>query len=794
MTSLLKKRVEAKIIRVFICLILFLPSCKDQPKNKVDEKYKDPSVPIKARVESLLSQMTLEEKVAQTLGYWRHFKNDMLDAEGDFSPEKAKALFNDGNGIGQISLHYDEGGGKNAKGMAELTNQMQKFIISNNRLGIPALFHGELLHGHAALDGTSFPVPIGMASTWDTALVKKLYSMAAEEARSRGLHLALTPVLDVAREPRWGRVEETFGEDPFLIAQMGIAVINGFQGDRAYSDKKHLFGTLKHFGAHGVPENGSNCSPADISERTLREVHLYPFKEVVQKAHVKSIMASYNEIDGVPSHANKWLLRKVLRQEWGFDGFVVSDYQGVKEINLLHSVAENFKEAANLAINAGVNFELPDPYAYPFIKELVKEGKVKESVLDDLVRANLTAKFEMGLFDDPYVDPEKAEIIVGSKKNGVLALEAAREVITLLKNEGNIVPLNREKFKTIAVIGPNANVELLGGYSGIPKKVSTVLQGIKEKVGDRIKVLYSEGCKITVGGSWASDTVTLSKPDEDVPRIKEAVRIALQSDIVVLAIGGNEQTSREAWDKNHMGDRASLELVGMQNELVKAIIAVGKPVVVLLFNGSPLAINEISKSVPAIFECWYLGQATGEAVADVLFGDFNPGGRLPISIPRSAGHIPDYYNYKPSARRGYLFADITPLYPFGYGLSYTTFKIKNLRIEKPIINKDESTRVMVDVTNTGEREGHEVVQMYIRDSFSSVTRPVKELKGFAKVFLEPGETKTITLEIIPELLSFYDIDMNYIVEPGEFAIMVGSSSRDEDLIKAVLTVKSGNKK
>ena len=346
--------------------------------------------------------------MAQTQAYWRKFKNEMLDANGDFSPEKATSLFKDGNGIGQISLHYDEGGGKNARGMAELTNQMQEFIISNSRLGIPAIFHGECLHGHAALDGTSFPVPIGLASTFDTTLIRKLYEMAAEEARSRGLHLALTPVLDVAREPRWGRVEETFGEDPFLIAQMGIAVINGFQGDRTYNDKKHLFGTLKHFGAHGVPENGTNCGPVNISERSLREVHLYPFREVVQKAHPKAIMASYNEIDGVPSHANQWLLRKVLRQEWRFDGIVVSDYQGIKELNLLHNVAENFKEAAELAINAGVNFELPDPFAYPFLVELIKESKVKESVLDDLVRANLTAKFEMGLFDDPFVDPDKS--------------------------------------------------------------------------------------------------------------------------------------------------------------------------------------------------------------------------------------------------------------------------------------------------------------------------------------------------------------------------------------------------
>lgn len=773
----------------FLILAVFCTSgCIEQEKAGEIVKYKDPSLPVSERVNDLLSRMTLEEKVAQTLAYWRHFKNDMLDDAGNLDYEKAEILFKEGHGIGQISLHYDEGGGKDARGMAELTNALQKFVVENNRLGIPALFHGECLHGHAALDGTSFPVPIGIGATFNTSLAQRLYSMAAEEARVRGLHHALTPVLDVAREPRWGRVEETYGEDPYLIARMGIAAVNGFQGDRTYGDKEHVFATLKHFGAHSQPENGTNCAPVDISERTLREIHLYPFKEAVQKAGVKSVMASYNEIDGVPSHANRWLLRGLLREEWGFDGMVVSDYQGVKEINLLHSVAEDFKQAANLAIHAGVNFELPDPFAYPYLAELVEEGSVDESILDDIVAANLTAKFEMGLFDDPYVDPEHAEKIVGSQKNSELALEAARQVITMLKNEGNIVPFDKDKIRTIAVIGPNADRELLGGYSGIPKEVSTVLQGIKEKAGTDINVLYSEGCKITVGGSWAEDTVTLSDPQIDRERIGEAILVARQSDVVVLAIGGNEQTSREAWDLNHMGDRASLELVGLQNELVKAVAATGKPVVVLLFNGRPLNITQISETIPVVFECWYLGQETGTAVADVLFGDFNPGGKLPISLPRSVGHIPCYYNYKPSARRGYLFDDISPLYSFGFGLSYTTFEFNNLRMEKPEIKKDESTRVLVDVTNTGEREGHEVVQLYIRDVYSSVTRPIKELRGFEKVLIKPGETKTISLDITPDKLAYYDINMDYTVEPGEFTIMVGSSSRDEDLLKETLTV------
>ena len=765
-----------------------ISGCSEQHKTAKTAKYKDPSLPVGERVDDLLGRMTLEEKVAQTQAYWRHFKNDMLDDMGDLDHEKAGTLFKEGYGIGQISLHYDEGGGKDARGMAELTNELQDFVVENNRLGIPALFHGECLHGHAALGGTSFPVPIGLASTFNPSLVERLYAMAAEEARVRGLHHALTPVLDVAREPRWGRVEETFGEDPYLIARMGIAAVNGFQGDSKYTNKKHVFATLKHFGAHSQPESGTNCAPVDISERTLREIHLYPFKEAVQKAGVKSIMASYNEIDGVPSHANKWLLRKLLREEWGFNGMVVSDYQGVKEINLLHSVAEDFKQAAQLAIHAGVNFELPDPFAYPFLVELVEEGSVQESVLDEIVAANLAAKFEMGLFEDPHVDPDHAEKIVGSDAHSELALESAREVITMLKNEGNIVPFDKNKIRTIAVIGPNADRELLGGYSGIPDKVSTVLQGIEEKAGSRIKVLYSEGCKITVGGSWADDQVMLSNPEKDRARIREAVRASRRSDVVVLAIGGNEQTSREAWDSGHMGDRASLELVGMQNELVKAVAATGKPVVVLLFNGRPLNITEINETVPVIFECWYLGQETGAAVADVLFGDYNPGGKLPISFPRSVGHIPCYYNYKPSARRGYLFDDVTPLYPFGYGLSYTRFELNNLRIEKPVIERDESTSVLVDMTNTGDREGYEVVQLYIRDVYSSVTRPVKELRGFEKILLQPGETKTVNLEITPEKLSFYDIDMNYKVEPGEFIIMVGSSSRDEDLLKEKLTV------
>jgi beta-glucosidase len=401
----------------------------------------------------------------------------------------------------------------------------------------------------------------------------------------------------------------------------------------------------------------------------------------------------------------------------------------------------------------------------------------------------LVWKFRLGLFEDPYVDADAADRIVGCEANRGLALQAARETIALLKNDGGIAPLDLGRLERIAVIGPNADRRMLGGYSGRPKHCSTVLQGIRERVGDAVKVLYHEGCKITVGGSWEQDDVVASDPEEDRRGIAEAAELAARADVVVLAIGGNEQTSREAWMSNHLGDRAGLDMVGRQDALVDAIVATGKPVIAVLFNGRPLSVRNLAEKVPVIFECWYLGQEGGRAVAEVLFGDFNPGGKLPITIPRSVGHIPAYYNYKPAARRGYLFDDVSPLYAFGFGLSYTTFDIGKPRLGKAVLRNGESTVVHVDVANTGERAGDEVVQMYIRDRVSSVTRPVKELKGFQRITLEPGEKRTVSLPITPEHLAFFNIDMEWVVEPGEFEIMVGNSSRDGDLQKIVLRVK-----
>jgi len=755
--------------------------------------YKNASLSALRRARDLLARMTLEEKAAQMMCVWQNKAETLVDAAGNFDAAKARASFGHGRGLGQVGRPSDAGTNRSAAEMAELTNAIQRFFIEHSRLGIPVIFHEECLHGHAAPGGTSFPQPIGLGATFDPALVEAVFSATAAEARARGAHQALTPVVDVARDARWGRVEETYGEDPFLVSRLGVAAVRGFQGDGSFKDKRHLIATLKHFAAHGQPESGINCAPVNVSLRLLRETFLQPFKDALEKAGALSVMASYNEIDGVPSHASRWLLRDVLRKEWGFRGFVVSDYYAIWELadrpdTHGHHVARDKKEAALLAVEAGVNIELPEPDCYLHLVELVREKKLREAQLDALVLPMLECKFKLGLFDDPYVEPA-AEKIVGCDEHRALALESARASITLLKNDGGLAPLDAAKIKSIAVIGPNADRELLGGYSGKPKSYTSVLAGIRGRVGDSVKVLYSEGCKITVGGSWNKDAVEASDPAEDRRQIAEAVKVARKADVIVLAIGGNEQTSREGWAKTHLGDRASLDLLGRQEELVKAMLATGKPVVALLFNGRPLSIRLLSEQVPVIFECWYLGQETGQAVAEVLLGDHNPAGKLPITVPRSAGHLPVFYNYKPSARRGYLFDDVSPLYPFGYGLSYTTFAFANPRLEKPVIRRGQSTRLLVDVTNTGARQGDEVVQMYIRDLVSSVTRPVKELKGFQKIALAPGETKTVSLDLTPESLAFYDVNMRYVVEPGDFEIMVGNSSRDGDLRKVILTVK-----
>jgi beta-glucosidase len=596
--------------------------------------------------------------------------------------------------------------------------------------------------------------------------------------RVRGVHLALTPVLDLARDPRWGRTEETYGEDPYLTAVLGVAAVRGLQGRGPAVDRRHVLATAKHFAVHGQPEGGTNVAPGNYAERVIREQFLRPFQAAVQEAGVACVMASYNEINGIPSHINRWLLRDILRREWGFRGIVISDGWGVNDLVRLHHVAETYAEAARKALQAGIDLELGTCFA-ELVQE-VREQRVAEATLDAAVARLLSAKFALGLFEDVYVDPDEAERLTNCAAHRQLALEAAHKAIVLLKNEGNLLPLDMASLRTIAVIGPNAADLHLGGYSADPGCGFSVLEGIRQKVGSRARVLYAEGCRITEGvqgwAAWSEDAVVPGDPAENAARIAEAVRVAQEADVALVVVGDNESTCREGWSPEHLGDRDSLDLLGQQDELIRAVVETGTPTIVLLINGRPIAINYAAAHVPAILEGWYLGQETGVAVADVLFGDVNPGGKLPITFPRSVGQLPAYYYHKPSARRGYLFTSIEPLFPFGHGLSYTAFRYENLRLASPRIGVGGVAHVRVDVTNTGNRTGDEVVQMYIRDQVSSLTRPVKELRGFQRITLQPGETRTVEFDLPPEALAFLDENMEWVVEPGLFDVMVGGSS------------------
>ena len=750
--------------------------------------YRDAKLPVEERVGDLIRRMTLEEKVAQMEGTWQNRGNLkdasqlFVDEKGVFLPERAGGVLK--NGLGQMSRPSEQHG---PRAMAEFTNTVQKWMKENTRLGIPILFHEECLHGHAALGGTSFPQAIALASTWDEALVQDIFSSVAAEVRARGAQQCLAPVLDLARDPRWGRTEETYGEDPYLVSHIGLAAIRGFQGKGPNIDKAHVMATAKHFAVHGQPEGGTNVGPGNYSERVVREYFLKPFEAAVKEGHVQNVMASYNEIDGIPSHSNRHLLDEILRQEWGFDGLLVSDYFGITELRTIHRIVDSNEAAAKLALEAGVDIELPFADAYGSLLEQVKQGKVSEASVNRAVTRVLRTKFITGLFDDPHVDPDYAEKITNSPEHQQLALQAAHEAIILLKNQGNLLPLDKSKYKQVAVIGPNAAEVHLGGYSNKPGRGVSILDGIKQKLGLGSPVLYSEGCKITETlPDWDADKVVLGDATLNAKRIADAVKVARKADVVILVLGENEQTSREAWAKTHLGDRDSLDLLGDQDKLAKEILATGKPTVVFLLHGRPNSINFIAEHVSAILDGWYLGQEGGTAAADVLFGDYNPGGKLPISVPRSVGQLPDYYNQKPSAKRGYLGSATEPLFPFGWGLSYTTFKYSNLRVVPDTVGSQGPTKVSVDVTNTGAVRGDEVAQLYIHEKISLVTRPVKELRGFHRVSLNPGETKTVEFTLGPEELAYLNREMQRVVEAGTFEIMAGGNS--VELISVSLNV------
>jgi len=733
--------------------------------------YKNPKLPIEQRVADLLKRMTLEEKVDQLAGGRRRWEQTHAA-----DPESAKAFE-------RLGALYRNESTISAHDAAEIRNAVQRIMMEKTRLGIPSIFMGEALHGYMAHGSTSFPQVLGLSSTWDPALIKKVFTAAGDEMSAAGTRQAFTPVLDLAREPRWGRTEETYGEDPYLIARMGVAAITGLQGDSFLIDQHHVMATAKHYAAHGQPEGGTNTAPANYSERVLRESFLVPFEAAIKEAHTGSVMASYNEIDGVPSHINQWLLDKVLRQEWGFRGFVTSDGNGLQMLVETHKVAADKAQAAREAIAAGVDFDLSDGSVYATLYDQVKDGRVPESQLDTAAARVLAAKFRMGLFENPYVDPDYAAKTTNSAEHKKLALKAAEESIVLLKNENRLLPLDLKKVKTIAVIGPNAADLHQGGYSRGPGAGNgvTILQGIQERgKAAGVKVVFSQGCKITTGkqgwDGWYENKVELPDPKAEVATIKAAADVARKSDIAIVVVGENESTNREAWSDEHRGDRDSLDLIGSQNDLVKAIVETGTPTVVLMINGRPLSINYIKKSVPAILEGWYLGEQGGFAAANVLFGDVNPGGKLPITFPTSVGQLPDFYNHKPSRERQYLFVGNESLFPFGYGLSYTTFKFDNLRVEPATILPGGNATVKVDVTNTGSREGDEVAQLYIHQKVASITRPVKELRGFKRVTLKPGEKMTVEFALTPESLQLLDINMHPVVEPGTFDLMVGPNS------------------
>jgi len=762
--------------------------------------YKDPNAAIPDRVRDLLGRMTTEEKVAQLQSQWTlpSFGPGMPSIFEKDHVNEALAQKLLGNGLGTYAF-LDEFMGMSPGGPregAERRNLLQKWVIKNTRLSIPIMFHGEALHGAATRGGTLFPQAVALGSTWDPDLVKEMFTTVAEEVRASGNSLVLAPVLDLSRDPRYGRVEEMYSEDPFLVGQLGVAAVRGLQGDVPQLGPDHVFATAKHF-VHGQPENGTNLGPNDYSERTMRQFFLYPFQQVVEKAHIAAVMPSYNENNGgVPSHANPWLLKQVLRKEWGFSGITVSDYGAVEELNTLQHVAADKSAAGVLALSSGVDMELVTASGYADLATSVKSGKVSENTVDDAVARVLTIKFRAGLFEHPLTDPDRAVEIVGEKKHGELARKVADEAIILLQNKGNALPLDSAKIKMLAVIGPNADRKRQGTYSSVPPYFVTVLDGIRKRAGNGAKVVYAEGCRISEPDSDpnANSFSPYKAPQENADKklIEEAVTVASSADVVVLVLGGNEVVSREALGITSpgappiYGDSDTLELPGRQNELVGEIAKLGKPMVAILLNGKAYAIEPLVSEVPAILEGWYLGQETGNAIADVLFGDVNPSGHLPVTVARNVGQLPVFYYKTPAARLGYVFHENTPLFPFGLGLSYTAFTFSKPTVDRESISTTGTANVSVTVNNTGSREGDEVVQMYIHHPVASVVQPVIALRGFKRIHLGPGASRTVTFEVGFDQLSLLDGQMRNVVEPGPVDVLVGQSSVDTSSVRLMV--------
>jgi len=727
------------LLVIFICLAA--PVTHSQSQRPIN---------VEQRINLLLRKMTLAEMLGQL---------QQLDGEanGNFRPEHLELVR---KGLLGSTL--------NVRG-AERTNQLQRIAMTESRLKIPLIFGFDVIHGYR----TIFPIPLGEAASWDPVAVERAAGIAARESRAAGVHWTFAPMVDIARDPRWGRIAEGSGEDPYLGAAMARARVRGFQGsDYSASDK--VVATAKHWVAYGAAEAGRDYNTTDVSERNLREIYFPPFKAAVD-AGVGTFMSAFNDLNGVPTSANPYTLRKVLRGEWRFDGFVVSDYTSVEEL-MNHGVAANGKEAAREALNGGVDMEMVSRLYNKHGSELIAGGQVSLRRISEAVRRILRIKFRLGLFDKPYADEARERAAIFTNANVTAAREIAARSIVLLKNDNNVLPLDKTA-RSIALIGPLADNEkdMLGSWTGdgIADDAVTLLQGIRSKV-PQAKINYAKGCEIDC-----------QKPDG----FDEAVRAARSSDVVIMAVGESAEMSGEA------ASRSSLDLPGRQLDLVKAVQATGKPLVVVLMNGRPLTINWVVENTPAILETWFAGTQAGNAIADVLFGDVNPGGKLPVTFPRAVGQVPLYYNHMntgrpPDAKNKYTskYLDVpwTPLFPFGYGLSYTQFKITNLQLSAQRIRPNGQVTVSLDVENVGKRAGDEVVQLYIRDVAASVTRPVKELKGFQRVTLQPGEKKRIEFTLGARELGFYNRTMSFVVEPGEFKVMVGPNS--EDLIEAKFQV------
>ncbi|HYK20682.1 MAG TPA: beta-glucosidase BglX, partial [Pyrinomonadaceae bacterium] len=710
-----------------------------------------PTRNVEQRVNALLARMTLEEKLGQL---------QQLDGEGNgnFRPEHLELIR---KGLLGSTL--------NVRG-AQRTNEVQRVAMNESRLKIPVLFGFDVIHGYR----TIFPIPLGEASSWDPSSAERSTAVAAQEANNAGLRWTFAPMVDIARDPRWGRISEGAGEDPYLGAAFARARVRGFQGND-YSAPDKILACAKHWVAYGAAEGGRDYNTTDLSEQTLREIYFPPFKAAVD-AGVGTLMSSFNAINGVPASGNPFTLTKVLRQEWKFDGFVVSDYTAVTEM-INHGIAANEEDAAAAALNAGVDMEMVSRSFNTFGPQLLKQNRLSMATIDEAVRRILRIKFRLGLFDHPYTDEARESGALLRPESLRLAREIAGRSMVLLKNDRNVLPLDKN-IRSIAVIGPLADDRRapLGWWSGDGKEENTItpLAGIKAKVSPQTKVGYAKGCEVK-GDSTAG--------------FQEAIDLAKGSDVAVVFVGELAEMTGEA------ASRSSLDLPGRQLELVQAIHATGKPTIVVLVNGRPLTIGWVVNNVPAILESWMGGTQSGNAIADILFGDVNPGAKLPVTFPRTVGQVPIYYNHMNTGRppaadnrynSKYIDVPWTPQFPFGFGLSYTEFKISNLQLSAPRIDANGKLMVSVEVENVGRRAGDEVVQLYIRDPVASMTRPVKELKGFQRVTLQPGEKRRVEFTLDREQLGFWNREMRYVVEPGEFRIMVGSSS--EDVIEAKFEV------